>query len=168
MNNSNCPFLQRGSALLCLFSVLFLSQPAFSAEPVFISEFLAANDGGLLDEDNESSDWIEIYNSGGTTANLAGWYLTDDALNLTKWQFPATNLLANDFLIVFASGKDRAVAGAPLHANFSLSSVGEYLALVKPDGVSIASEFAPVFPPQYDNVSYGVGQNITVTRFIQS
>src|SRR6185503_7816366 len=83
------------------------------------------------------------------------------------WTFPATNLLANDFLLVFASGKDRAVAGAPLHTSFNLSSGGEYLALVHPDGVTIASEFAP-FLEQFDNVSFGVGQNITTTRFVAS
>ncbi len=168
MKNPNRPFIRCVGLMLALLLILSAAQGASAAEPVFISEFLAANDGGLLDEDNESSDWIEIYNSGGTTVNLAGWFLTDDAGDLTKWQFPATNLLANDFLIVFASAKDRAVAGSPLHANFSLGSGGEFLALVKPDGVTVASQFAPAFPQQFDNVSYGVGQVVTTTRFIQS
>ena len=123
-----------------------------------ISEFLAFNisaPGALLDEDGVSSDWIEIQNLGNTTANLLDWSLTDEADNLNKWKFPATNLPAGGFLVVFASEKDRRVPGARLHTNFKLDGAGEYLALVRPDG-SIASEFDP-FPQQVSGVSYGLG-----------
>ena len=64
--------------------------------PLVISEFMAINNsqepleqGELLDDFNDNSDWVEIYNPTGTTISLAGWYLTDDANNLDKWQFPA-------------------------------------------------------------------------------
>src|SRR5947199_2527732 len=130
---------------LCLMLGLLAAGTGKTAEPVVISEFMAANHSTLLDEDGDSSDWIEIFNSGATTVNLSGWYLTDDPADLTKWTFPATNLPPNSFLIVFASGKNRAVAGAPLHTSFNLNSGGDYLALVHPDGVSIATEFAPAF-----------------------
>ena len=122
------------------------------AENVILSEFLTSNAGGLLDEDGDSSDWIEIYNSGGSAVNLFGWYLTDDSNNLNKWTFPPTNLASHGFLLVFASGKDRTVPGAPLHTSFGLSSSGGYLALVHPDGVTIATEYAP-YPPQHANYS---------------
>ena len=46
--------------------------------------------------------------------------------------------------------------GAPLHTNFKLSEEGEYLALVQPDGVTIATQFYPTFPPQFPDVSYGL------------
>ena len=59
-----------------------------------ISEFLAENDGGLVDQDGESPDWIEIQNTTASVVNLAGWRLTDNQTNLTKWIFPATNLSA--------------------------------------------------------------------------
>jgi hypothetical protein len=126
-----------------------------------ITEFLAENGGPLLDEDGDSSDWIEIFNPGTALVNLLDWSLTDDAANLTKWRFPATNLGPNCYLLVFASGKDRATNGAPLHTNFKLNAAGEYLALVQPDGVTIASEFAPLFPPQRKGVSFGLaGGNV--------
>jgi len=137
-------------------------------ETVVISEFLAHNTSGLMDEDGDFSDWIELYNSGTNSVDLGGWFLTDDATLLTKWMFPNTNLAANGFLIVFASGKDRAVTGAPLHTSFALSSAGEYLGLVHPDGSTIASAFAPQFPQQYADVSYGLAQDITVTTLIGS
>ena len=112
---------------------------------VTITEFLADNSSGLQDEDGAFSDWIEIFNGGTDTVNLDGWFLTDSAASLANWRFPATNLAPNSFLVVFASGKNRAVAGAPLHTSFSLSAAGEYLALVQPDGLTVASEFAPSF-----------------------
>jgi len=134
---------------------------------VVITEFLANNSGGLTDEDREAPDWIEIFNTGTNGVDLAGWRLTDDAGDLSKWIFPATNLQGNEFMIVFASGKDRRVAGAPLHANFSLSAGGEYLALVRADG-TIASEFAPAFPEQFENVSFGVAQALNITSLVDS
>jgi hypothetical protein len=146
--------------------LLALAAPA--AEPVFISEFLASNSGGLRDEDGDAPDWIEIFNSSATNVNMNGWCLTDNADNLTRWRFPATNVPPNGFLIVFASGKNRAVAGAPLHANFSLNAGGEYLAMVHPDGVTIAHAFSPAFPEQYQNISYGAGQDVQVTKLISN
>jgi len=118
---------------------------------------MASNSRTLADENGEYSDWIELANIGTNTVNLDGWYLTDDASDLTKWQLPATNLNAGGFLIVFASNKDRRIPGTNLHTNFRLSTGGEYLALVKPDGTNIATEFAPTFPPQAPDVSYGFG-----------
>ena len=125
---------------------------------LLITEFMALNEGTLADEDAGYSDWIELYNPCLASVDLGGWYLTDDAALLTKWQFPSVALGRGEFLLVFASGKDRAVAGSPLHTNFQLASVGEYLALVKPDGTTIAQEFAPAFPPQLADVSYGLPQ----------
>ncbi len=138
--------------------------PNASDTPLYISEFMASNTrlkgvGSLLDEDGGASDWIEIYNPTGGTVNLSGWHLTDNAGNLTKWRIPETNLVGGGFLVVFASGKDRAVSGSKLHTSFQLSAGGEYLALVKPDGVTIASEYAPLYPKQVPDVSFGFAQS---------
>src|SRR6184192_3288019 len=99
-----------------------LSKAATAPAPgaVLISEFLAENDGGLRDQDGDTPDWIELYNNSSASVNLAGWHLTDSSTNLTKWTFPSTDLGPGTFLIVFASGKDRAVAGSELHTNFKL------------------------------------------------
>ncbi len=134
---------------------------------VIISEFMASNSRTLADEDREYSDWIELHNETAGTVNLDGWFLTDDQADLNKWRFPATNLLANGYLVVFASGKNRAVAGRELHTSFSLSANGEYLALVKPNG-AIASEFTPAFPEQFQDISYGIGQNVQVTKLVSN
>ena len=121
-----------------------------------MSEFQASNAGTLLDEEGNAEDWLEIANATDTTVNLGGWHLTDQATLSTLWEFPTTNLGPGKFLVVFASGKDRRVPGRPLHTDFKLSASGEYLALVKPDGVTVATEFAPAFPPQAAGTSYGL------------
>ncbi|MBM4002117.1 MAG: hypothetical protein FJ295_02355 [Planctomycetes bacterium] len=120
-----------------------------------ISEILASNGGGIVDEDGDSSDWVEIYNPTGATVDLEGWHLTDDRNDLNQWTFPTLSLQPEAFVTVFASGKNRAVAGGQLHTNFRLSGAGEYLALVTP-GQEIASEFAPTFPQQVTDISYGL------------
>ncbi|HEX2748793.1 MAG TPA: LamG domain-containing protein, partial [Verrucomicrobiales bacterium] len=60
----------------------------------------------------------------------------------------------------------RRTPGSPLHTNFKLDSEGEYLALIKPD-LSIATEFAPSFPPQLPDTSYGPAAQTTKTLAIQ-
>ena len=129
-----------------------------------ITEILTENDGGLRDADGDSPDWIELFNDTATPLNLAGWRLTDQPTNLVKWTFPATNLPSGTFLIVFASGKDRAVAGAELHTSFKLDSGGGYLALVEPDGTTVAQSFN--YPAQRANVSLGFGRQTTTTSLV--
>ena len=121
---------------------------------IIISEFMAANHRTLRDEDGETSDWIEIRNLGSTPENLSGWFLTDKAKKPTMWKFPPGVLLpADGFIVVFASEKNR--TGRPLHTNFKLTAHGGYLALVRPDGKTVASEFTPKYPPQMEDISYG-------------
>lgn len=143
---------------LLLFMLLFFWPPVVSIEAqsssVFISEFMASNKNTLADEQGDYPDWIELYNRANTEINLEGWYLTDKENNLTKWAFPAVTLAPDSYLLVFASGNDQ--VGAELHTNFSLKSEGEYLALVEPDGETIAWDYAPQYPAQFADVSYGL------------
>jgi hypothetical protein len=57
---------------------------------------------------------------------MTGWYLSDDALNLSQWAFPAVTIPADGYIVVFATKKNRAVAGSELHTNFKLSSGGSH------------------------------------------
>ena len=127
-------------------------------KPPYISEFMASNSRTLKDETGQYNDWIEIYNPSDAPLDLGGWYLTDSRLNLARWRFPSTNVPAGGFLVVFASGEDRRVPGSRLHTGFQLSANGEYLGLVRPDGSSVVSEFAPQYPQQVPDVSHGVAQ----------
>ncbi|MGO8698670.1 MAG: CotH kinase family protein [Limisphaerales bacterium] len=118
-----------------------------------ISEFMASNKNTLLDEDGDSSDWIEIYNGTPSAVDLAGWFLTTEATNLTQWGFPDYVLASGDYLVVFASGKNRAAVTGELHTNFKLPSAGGFLALVDPQA-NLVSAFT--YPPQQTDISYGV------------
>lgn len=123
-----------------------------------ITEFMADNSGlSITDEDGAPSDWIEIYNAGSEAESTLGYTLSDNADNLQKWAFPDVTIPPGGYILVFASGKDRAIAGSVLHTNFSLDAKGEYLGLTKPDGGTLTSSFHPEFPEQYEDVSYGIG-----------
>ena len=127
-----------------------------SANPL-ITEFMAVNDGVVADQDGDFSDWLELHNAGDTTADLAGWHLTDDPSDLDKWTLPAVSLAPGAYLVVFASGKDRAVAGiAVAHELQSEQFTASTWRWSQPDGVTIASQYAPQFPEQRSNVSYGM------------
>lgn len=127
---------------------------ALEARP-YISEFMASNTRTLKDETGQYSDWIELFNPSDATLDLKDWALTDSLDDLKKWRFPSTNLPPGGFLVVFTSGANRRLPGLPLHTNFQLSAGGEFLALVRPDGVTLASAFSPAYPRQLPDVSYG-------------
>ena len=135
------------------------------ASNIVINEILTSNLDGLQDEDDDRPDWIELHlpNSAvDESVDLGGWYLTDDADLLTGWQFPANTVLQRgEFLVIFASGKDRAVTGEELHTDFRLDSDGEYVGLIGPDGITIVDEFAPIYPEQLADISWGRSQSIT-------
>jgi hypothetical protein len=132
-----------------------------------INELVASNGSTLLDEDNAASDWIEIFNEQAGSASLNGWYLSDDVNNLSKWTFPAVTIGPNEFLIIFASAKDRSPTdGSNLHTNFQLSGGGETLYLVEPDGSTIANQIS--YPAVYPDVSYGQDGTTSEVGFLQS
>ncbi len=132
---------------------------------VVISEFLADNVSGLADGDGDHSDWIEIENRGPAAVNLEGWGLSDLAAAPFKWVFPAVELGSGERLLVWASGKAAAGPVGELHTNFRMEREGEYLGLTQPGGM-IATEFAPTFPPQEPDISYGLSFRLTVSELI--
>ena len=125
------------------------------AQVPVITEFMAANRTGLADEDNQFSDWIEVHNPSENAIDLSGWHLTDDNSDRTKWSFPNRSLAPNEYLVIFASGKDRRNPSRELHTNFRLSRGGEFLSLVSPDE-SINLGFSPAYPLQQADISYGI------------
>jgi len=133
--------------------------PNFELPNIRINEFLAANLSGLVDENAEPQDWIEIWNYGASTVNLNGYALTDDPEDPGRWTFPSTNLAPGQFLVVFASEKNRKTptnATHRLHTSFKLSPNGEYLGLYNNELPRVAiTEFAPEYPEQRNNYSYG-------------
>jgi hypothetical protein len=116
---------------------------------VLINEILASNATIITDKDyGKYCDWIELYNTTTRTIDLGGYFLTDDTVNLSMWQFPAGSLIAaHSYFLVYADelGKD-------LHTNFQLSKEGEMVLLVNQQ-MAIVDSFS--FPYQLTDISYG-------------
>lgn len=160
-----CSDSLRRIAFRCLAALTALAPGTASLadEVLYISEFMAQNDSArkpdgtpVRDEDNSNEDWIEIWNAGTEPVNLHGWSLTDRPTNLRRWTFPQIVIAPDERIVVWASGKDRTNPGGPLHTNFKLSSSGDYLALVHRNGETIVHEWAPAYPPQPRNQSFGM------------
>lgn len=132
---------------------------------LYMTEFMAANKETLTDGDGRFSDWIEIYNAASAPVNLAGWHLTDDPGDLSKWTVPGgVDIAARSYLLVFASGRNTGGnayvdATGHLHANFRIDRDGGYLALVAPDGETVVHAYQD-YPPQARDVSYGLSQQV--------
>lgn len=120
-----------------------------------VNEIMASNSITLADNEAEFDDWVEIYNAGEVSINLAGYYITDDPDNLTKWLIPNTNsaettIDANGYLILWLDGD--ADQGAH-HSDFKLSAGGEHFGLIDSDGTTAIDSVS--FGEQTTDISYG-------------
>lgn len=143
------------------------SRQLLAADPI-ITEFVASNQNSLLDGNGASPDWIEIFNKGDQSLDLAGYTLTDDPSDLGKWEFPSQTLAAGEYLVVFASGDETPDLAGNLHTNFALSAGGEYLALSDPSGTTL-SEFGSSttnYPALQADESYGLAFDSTVSESV--
>jgi uncharacterized repeat protein (TIGR02543 family) len=121
-------------------------------QSITINEFMSANSYFITDEDGDYSDWIELYNYGTETINLFGFGLSDDDSNPFRWKFPAITILPDQYILIWASGKDKTIPGMPLHTNFSIKVSDEPLILTNPYGTTIC-EVSPITLPS--DISYG-------------
>jgi len=146
---------------------LLVTLGGLEAQTLRINEFMASNDGVLLDEDGDSSDWIEIWNEGRSPVSLGGLTLTDDLQEPDRWLFPEMELGANGYLVVFASSKDRRTPGRELHTNFELDRNGEALALMKrgENGYEPIAVYES-YPRFQSNFSYGLVANQPSDTFV--
>lgn len=148
--------IARALACLALLCSVQAAEPSNRLPRLLISEFLSRNTTTLLDEDGDTSDWIEVFNPGDTSVPLEGWALADSPTAQDRWIFPKSNLGPKQRLIVFASGKNRRRIGTPFHTDFKLAGEGGYLGLFAPDSSIAEFDFGPSYPPQVDDVSFGI------------
>ena len=86
---------------------------------VVINELLANASG-------DRSDWIELYNTTGQAIDIGGWFVSDDAENLMKYEIPAGTILDSDGYWVLWSDETFDSSTAPgAHEPFGLSRDGE-------------------------------------------
>ncbi len=132
-------------------TVTFTGAPA-SPPPLHINEWLAANNGSLLNPaTGDADDWFEIHNPGTAPVDLGGFSLTDRPDAPNRSIIPAGfTIPARGFLLVWADELPAAsIPGGDLHANFRLSQGGESITLFDPLGRLVDSvSFGPQTPDQ--------------------
>ena len=112
--------------------------PHIAVGALLLNEVHAANLNGSTDEDGDQEDWIELYNTTNETLDLTGVGLSNKAGSPYKWTFPPGAAIApRAYLTVWASKKDRAVWGRPLHANFNFNSGVETAWLTSPGNITL-------------------------------
>jgi hypothetical protein len=133
------------SIVACIYSSSIPAQ----AQPI-INELMTSNTTILMDNYDEYPDWIEIYNSGETSIDLDGYGLSDRPDNPFKWVFPKVSIEPKEFMIIYASGRDKTIK--ILHTNFKISSDGESLVLTDPAGALCDSVFTEI---EGTDISFG-------------
>ena len=100
---------------------------------VRINEAQSNNSGVFRDENGDASDWVELHNNGTEAVSLQGWGLSDSVAQPFKWTFGAVTIQPGQYLVVWASGKNRP-NGPQVHTSWSISSNGEPVLLTQAGG----------------------------------
>lgn len=129
-----------------------------------INEVMADALTGLRDEDDELSDWVEIYNTTSSAVSLDNYALSDNEGRPLKWRFPkGATVPGYGYYVVFCSGKDKveAATGVP-HTNFRLSAEQETVLLADSQGHVVDRVMIDNLA---EDCSYGRGENGTMQVF---
>ena len=118
---------------------------------VSINEYMIGNTRTITDQEGNYSDFIELYNYGDKDINLEGCFLSDDISNVTKYAFSNITIKSKEYLIVYASNKNKIVDNE-VHTNFRLSKTDNYIVLSNTDS-SLIDKVKIV--DLKDNISYG-------------
>ncbi|MFO7999293.1 MAG: CotH kinase family protein [Bacteroidales bacterium] len=116
------------------------------AQDLVINEIMASNSSSFADGDGDFGDWIEIYNPSDAAVGMSGYGLSDDVEHPFRWVFPSAIIHPGQYMVIWASGKDRRDPQSELHANFSVSASGEDILLTHPSGTRTDSVPATVIP----------------------
>jgi len=124
-------------------------------ELLYINELLASNATDTTDHTGSHEDWFELYNPNSYPVNLAGYYISDNPDNPTKWRVPisfpdSVTIPAQGWMLFWAD--DDEIEGVH-HSGFRLSAAGEFLMVSSPDGFSIADHIS--WGPIPVDTSYG-------------
>ena len=135
-----------------------------SGGTLVINEVMADALTGLRDEDDELSDWVEIYNTSNETVSLDNYALSDNEGKPLKWRFPkGAAIPAKGYYVVFCSGKDKVekATGVP-HTNFRISAEKETIILADSRGHVVDRVMIDNLP---EDCSFGRGQSGSMEVF---
>jgi hypothetical protein len=151
ITNADTSFTINGDTI---FTAVFEIDPNYIAPfNIVINEVQSKNSNTITDGSGDFDDWIELYNPNSVPVRLNDYYLTDNANQLTKFKIESVDdviISPNSWKLFWADGSP--AEGAD-HTNFQLSGSGEYVALVKPDGLTVSDSID--FPALADDESFG-------------
>lgn len=117
----------RVSRVLPFIALALLLIPCLAAaQTLRINEVMSSNSAFLADEDGDFSDWLELYNPGPASVNVANWGLSDKKSNPFKWTLPDRTLPPQSWMLIFASSKDRKQAVAAWETVVRKSMIWRY------------------------------------------
>lgn len=143
--------------LLCLIALAGGSAAAMSGagHSLKFTEVCVANIDQTIDFSHNYGSWVEVYNDGEADVTLDGWYISDDATNLTKHRLSGYGVLKpGDYrAIFFDHNAADGVFGpdASRQVRFKLSWKGGSLFLSE-DGTS--ADLSLSYPPSIPRCSY--------------
>lgn len=130
---------------------------------VVLNEIMASNTTTQADNFGEFDDWIELFNNNTDPVDLSGYFLTDNPLNLNKWEIPAGSVIPGNGFMIFWADEDSSQGWN--HCNFKLSGLGEELMLVDPNLFIVDSV---TFGAQTTDMGYARNPNGTGNFVIQN
>jgi gliding motility-associated-like protein len=89
-----------------------------------INEYSASNISTVNDGFGNSSDWVELFNTGASPVTINGYFLSDDKTSTAKWQIPATPVVtipAGGRILLFCSSQDTILPSGQIHTGFKLT-----------------------------------------------
>lgn len=109
----------------------YLDHYSITPGVLMINEVMPSPRSGLRDEDDELSDWVELYNISDEDIPLSNLALSDDEAKPIKWTFPKDAVIpARGYYLVFCSGKDKVEESTRYpHTSFSINAEEETLVL---------------------------------------
>src|SRR5688572_19360768 len=150
--------------LLLILLLLHLVLPAWAEGSALLNEVLTANLTGIVDEDGEPVDWIELYNPGPDAVDMSGFGISDAPNTPFKWIFPPVALAPGRRLVVYASGKDRIAPANHWETIIDLADLWRYRqGDSEPPASWRAVDFDDTAWPQGPSgLGYGDGDDMTV------
>lgn len=112
---------------LVLALLISLSITTSYSQGLIINEVMANNQSVISDEDGDFVDWIELYNNSNTAINLNAYGLSDEIGNPLKWQFPDTSINSQEYMLIYASSKNRSTGPADWETVINWGDVWNYL-----------------------------------------
>ncbi|MDA0990947.1 MAG: lamin tail domain-containing protein, partial [Verrucomicrobia bacterium] len=110
---------------------------------IVINEILSHQDA------DNPGDWVELFNPGILPVDLSGWFLSDDATNLTKYTIPPASIVAAGDTIVFTEFSHFGAA-------FAFSELGDTLYVSSgATGVLTSFRISEDFGAADRNVTFG-------------